>query len=157
MHLKIGVADTTFARVDMGSAAADELRAGANFSIERVTVPGLKDLPVASKKLIEERGCGLVLALGMVGPKPADKATAQVASTALQSAQLMTNTHILEVFVHEEEARDGRELAWLMERRAREHARNALRMLTEPEEMVRRAGTGQREGFRDVGPLVASL
>lgn len=157
MPLKIGVVDTAFSRVNLGSAAVDELKRGASVSVERVTVPGLKDLPVASKRLVEERGCALVVALGMVGPKPVDKVSAQVASTALQTAQLMTNTHILEVFIHEDEARDGGELAWLAERRAREHARNAVRMLTDPEEMVRRAGTGQREGFADVGSLVASL
>lgn len=157
MALKIGVVDTAFSRVNLGSATVDELKRGASVSVERVTVPGLKDLPVASKRLVEERGCALVVALGMVGPKPVDKVSAQVASTALQTAQLMTNTHILEVFIHEDEARDGGELAWLAERRAREHARNAVRMLLEPAEMVRRAGTGQREGFRDVGSLVASL
>lgn len=157
MSLKIGVVDTTFARVPMGAAAADELKQRADVRVERATVPGLKDLPVASKRLVEERGCSLVIALGMVGPKPVDKTTAQVASTALQTAQLMTNVHILEVFVHEDEARNESELAWLAERRAREHARNAIRMLLEPDEMLRRAGTGQREGFRDVGPLVAAL
>jgi len=35
-------------------------------------VPGVKDLPVASKILIEERGCDLVMALRMPGPKAID-------------------------------------------------------------------------------------
>ena len=65
---RIGVADTTFARVDMGGMAADELRkTGTGFKVERYTVPGVKDLPVAAKKLIEERGCDIVIALGMPG------------------------------------------------------------------------------------------
>ena len=63
----MGVADTTFARVDMGKFAINELRKHASISIERTTVPGIKDLPVACKKLIEERGCDIVMALGMPG------------------------------------------------------------------------------------------
>ena len=51
----IGVVDTTFARIDMGSAAIDELKGVApGFKVVRRTVPGIKDLPVASKKLIDE-------------------------------------------------------------------------------------------------------
>jgi riboflavin synthase len=47
--MKIGIADTTFARVNMGAIAIDELRKNASVSLERVTVPGIKDLPVACK------------------------------------------------------------------------------------------------------------
>ena len=46
----IGIADTTFARSDMGGAAIEELKTmGTGFKIIRYTVPGIKDLPVASK------------------------------------------------------------------------------------------------------------
>ena len=100
----IGIADTTFARVDMGGAAIDELkRTGTGFKIVRYTVPGVKDLPVACKKLIEEQNCDIVMALGMPGPKEKDKNCAHEASTGLIRAQLMTNHHIIEVFVHEDE------------------------------------------------------
>lgn len=52
---RIGIADTTFARVDMGGFAIEELKAtGTGFKIERYTVPGVKDLPVACKKLFAE-------------------------------------------------------------------------------------------------------
>ena len=70
--MKIGIADTTFARVNMGAVAADELKKLASVAIERVTVPGIKDLPVACKKLIEERKCSIVMALGMPGGKEKD-------------------------------------------------------------------------------------
>ncbi len=150
---KVGLADTTFARHDMASDAINELKSNATgLKLVRVTVPGIKDLPVACKKLIEEEGCNVCMAFGMPGPDPKDKVTAQVASTGLVQAQLMTNTHILEVFVHEDEA-EGKKLAKLCESRAREHAQNLLRMLFHPEKMTRRAGTGQREGFGDVGAL----
>ncbi len=151
---KIGIVDTTFARYDMGSAAEDELRKmGTGFRIIRRTVPGVKDLPVSAKKLIEEEGCDIVIALGMPGPKPIDKQCAHEASQGLIMAQLMTNTHIIEVFVHEDEAKDEKELAWLAERRAREHAQNAYYLLFNPEKLRKMAGTGQRQGFEDVGPI----
>ena len=153
---RIGIVDTTFARYDMGSAAEDELKKmGSNFMIIRRTVPGVKDLPVAAKKLIEEENCDIVIALGMPGPKPIDKQCAHEASLGLIQAQLMTNTHIIEVFVHEDEARDEKELAWLADRRAREHAQNAYWLIFKPDKLRRMAGTGQRQGFEDVGPLMA--
>jgi len=150
--MKIGIADTTFARVDMGGIAMDEIRKHASVSIERVTVPGIKDLPVACKKLIEEGRCDIVMALGMPGGKEKDRMCAHEASLGLIACQLMTNTHIIEVFVHEDEASDDRELAWLTEMRTREHAVNAVRMVLRPSDLVREAGTGQRQGFGDAGP-----
>ena len=150
--MKIGIADTTFARVDMGKFAVNELRKHASISVERYTVPGVKDLPVACKILIEERGCDLVMALGMPGGKELDKMCAHEASQGIILAQLMTNRHIIEVFVHEDEAEDGRELAWLAEQRTREHAVNAVKLLAAPRALAREAGTGQRQGFPDAGP-----
>jgi riboflavin synthase len=150
--MKIGVADTTFARVNMGAIAIDELRKLSSATIERVTVPGIKDLPVACKKLIDERGCGIVMALGMPGGQEKDRMCAHEASLGLISCQLLTNTHIIEVFVHEDEAGGDRELAWLAEQRTREHARNVITLAFSPEKMTREAGTGQRQGFPDAGP-----
>jgi riboflavin synthase len=150
--MKIGVADTTFARANMGAFAVDELKKHASVSIERVTVPGMKDLPVACKKLIEERRCDIVMALGMPGGKEKDKLCAHEASQGLILCQLMTNTHIIEVFVHEDEAENDRELAWLLEQRTREHAVNAIKMVLRPQDMMKEAGTGQRQGFPDAGP-----
>ena len=150
--MRVGVADTTFSRVNMGAIAVDELKKHATVAIERVTVPGIKDLPVACKKLIEERRCDIVMALGMPGGKDKDKMCAHEASTGLIQCQLMTNTHIIEVFVHEDEAKDDRELAWLMEQRTREHAVNAVKLVLHPRELERLAGTGQRQGFEDAGP-----
>jgi riboflavin synthase len=150
----IGIADTTFARYDMGSAAINELEhTGTGFRIIRYTVPGVKDLPVACKKLIEEQKCDLVMALGMPGPKDKDKLCAHEASTGLIRVQLMTNTHIIEVFVHEDEADDDKTLAFLADKRAREHAINVYDLLFHPESLTRRAGTGLRQGFEDAGPV----
>ena len=150
--MKVGVADTTFARVNMGSIAIDELKKHASVSIERTTVPEIKDLPVACKKLIEERRCDIVMALGMPGGQEKDRVCAHEASTGIILAQLMTNTHIIEVFVHEDEAEDPRELAWLAEQRTREHAALAVKLVLYPKSLEKEAGTGQRQGFPDVGP-----
>ncbi|MDH3365125.1 MAG: riboflavin synthase [Thermoplasmata archaeon] len=150
----IGIADTTFARVDMGEFAMDELRkTGTGFKIERYTVPGIKDLPVAAKKLLEERGCDVVIALGMPGAEQIDKTCAHEASTGLIQVQLLTNKHVIEVFVHEDEAKDDKELAWLAERRAREHAVNAYDLIFRPEKLESNAGSGLRQGFDDAGSI----
>ena len=150
----IGVADTTFARFDMGAAAIDELKKnGTGFKVIRYTVPGMKDLPVACKKLIEEQKCDIVIALGMPGGKDKDKVCAHEASQGLIRAQLMTNTHIIEVFVHEDEANDERTLAFLADRRSREHALNAYNIIFHPEKLTKNAGKGLRQGFDDVGPI----
>jgi riboflavin synthase len=152
--MKIGIADTTFARVNMGKIAIDELRKICSLPYERYTVPGIKDLPVAAKKLIEEKGCEIVIALGMPGPKPIDKQCAHEASLGLILAQLMTNKHIIEVFVHEDEAKDEKELLEITENRVREHVRNAVDLLLNQKKLQRLAGTGQRQGFPDVGPIL---
>ena len=81
--MRIGICDTTFARVDMGAAAIDELKNNAtDLKIIRKTVPGIKDLPVTAKILIEEEDCEIVMALGMPGPMKKDKVCAHEASTA---------------------------------------------------------------------------
>ena len=151
---KIGVADTTFSRYNMAKSAIDELKSNrTGFKIIRYTVPGIKDLPVACKKLFDEQSCDIVIALGMPGPKPIDKQCAHEASTALLQTQIMCNKHIIEVFVYEDEANDEKELAKLADRRAREHALNVLDLLFKPEKLRKKAGMGLREGFEDVGSL----
>jgi len=150
--ITIGIADTTFARADMAKDAISELKENASVKIERYTVPGIKDLPVACKKLVEERSCDIVMAFGMPGSDPKDKICAHEASQGIIMAQLMTNTHVIEVFVHEDEAPTDREFAALAEARAREHALNVVKLLLKPDQLKREAGTGQRQGYADAGP-----
>ena len=147
---KIGIADTTFARYDMAKAAIDELKKNVSgITIVRYTVPGMKDLPVAAKKLIVEQECDIVMALGMPGKADKDRTCAHEASQGIIHAQLMTNKHIIEVFVHEDEAETDKELGKLMDSRAREHAMNVINILFYPERLTKMAGTGQREGYKD--------
>lgn len=150
---RIGIADTTFARVDMARAAIHAIKKEASAEIVRYTVPGIKDLPVAAKKLLEEEKCDIVMALGMPGGAEKDKVCAHEASSGLIMAQLMTNKHIIEVFVHEDEAADEKTLARLAEQRATEHAQNVVRLLFYPEQLTRLAGSGQRQGYEDAGPI----
>jgi len=149
---RVGIVDTTFARYDMARAAMEELKQLCSVKLERRTVPGIKDLPVESKVLLDG-GCDLVMAFGMPGSKPIDKQCAHEASLGLIIAQLLTNKHIIEVFVFEDEASTDQELAELADCRAREHARNVYRLLFKPGELTKLAGTGQREGGPDAGPL----
>ena len=151
---RIGIADTTFARYDMARAAIAALKREASVEIVRYTVPGIKDLPVACKKLLEDEKCEIVMALGMPGKEEKDRMCAHEASSGLIMAQLMTNRHIIEVFVHEDEAPDEPTLARLAEKRTAEHAQNAVRLLFYPEKLIRLAGTGQRQGYEDAGPIV---
>ncbi len=154
---RIGVVDTMFARYDMGAEAVGELETcpgyGERFEVIRRTVPGFKDLGVACKRLVELDGCKIVVALGMPGKAPIDQVCAHEASQGIMLAQLLTSTHVLEVFVHEHEEEDPAKLAEVCVNRARKHARNAYWMLYEPEQLVRRAGQGVRQGYEDAGPL----
>jgi riboflavin synthase len=151
---KIGIADTTFARYDMAKPVIDEFKSNiTGYRIIRYTVPGIKDLPVACKKLFEEKKCDIVMALGMPGPKPIDKQCAHEASIGLIQTQLICNKHIIEVFVHEDESKDEKGLSYLAYNRAREHALNVIYLLFKPEKLIKKAGKGLREGFEDVGPL----
>ncbi len=156
---RIGVVDTMFARVDMGMDVLDELARrpgyGERFEVLRRTVPGFKDLAVEAKILIEKEGCGIVVALGMAGRAAIDQVCAHQASQGLMAARLMTSTHIIEVFVHENEVDSPEELSRVCSDRARKHARNAYWLLYEPQELTRRAGQGIRQGFADAGPLGA--
>ncbi|MDA8072173.1 MAG: riboflavin synthase [Actinomycetota bacterium] len=155
---RIGVVDTMFARYDMGAEALDELAAcpghGERFEVLYRTVPGFKDLGVECKKLIEEDGCRIVVALGMPGRAAIDQVCAHEASQGIMLAQLLTNTHVLEVFVHENEEDDPERLAAVCVDRARKHARNAYDMVYEPDRLRRRAGQGVRQGYGDAGPLL---
>ena len=66
--MKVGIVDTTFARVDMGSIAERVLKEELPHAvIVRYTVPGIKDFPVAAKMLFVVEGCEGVITGGWVG------------------------------------------------------------------------------------------
>ena len=150
---RIGIADTTFSTVDMAAFAVDIIKKNSNAKIERYTVPGIKDLPVACKILFEKYKCDIVIALGMAGPMPIDKQCSHEASLGLQAAQLMTNKHIIEAFVHMDEAKTEREFFEIAKNRTTKHAMNAIALLKGKTELTKYAGTGKRQGREDAGPV----
>lgn len=151
--MKIAVVDTMFARVNMGAIAIDELKKYRDIEIVRKTVPGIKDLPVECKKLLDS-GCEIAMALGMVGGAPIDTICAHEASLGIQHAKLMTNKHIIEVFVHENEAWSEEEFFSICDNRIRKHAQNAVWLIRSPEKLIENAGKGIRQGREDEGEIV---
>jgi len=150
--MKIGIVDTTFSRVNMGQIAIDEiLKHFPQAEIERRTVPGIKDLPVECARVLDS-GCNIAMALGMVGGAPIDAQCAHEASLGIQAAKLMRERHIVEVFVHENEAWSEEEFRSICENRIRKHAQNALALAIRPEALVKFAGMGLRQGKGDEGP-----
>ena len=152
--INVGIADTTFARVDMGAMAIDEIETSTTkVNLIRYTVPGMKDLPVACKILFEQYDCEMCMALGMPGPEEKDKVCAHEASQGIISCQLQTGKHILECFIFSSEADTPEELIKICENRAREHAQNVLKLLFDKEWLIQNAGKGLRQGFPDEGPI----
>jgi len=150
---RIAVVDTTFARVDMADFAVRALKSrGTGFKVVRDTVPGIKDLPVACRRLFLE-GADLCLALGMPGKAEYDKTCAHEASLGLMFTGVLAAKPVVECFVFEGEASGPKELAALARRRAEEHALNAYAMLFRPRDLARSAGEGLRQGFADAGPV----
>ena len=150
---KIGIADTTFARIDMAKFAIAIIKKNSSHKIGRYTVPGFKDLPAACKILIEKYKCGIVMAFGMAGTKDIDKQCSHEASLGIQKAQLMANTHILEIFIHPDEAKTEKELYEIAKNRSEKHALNALALLKSKTELTKYAGMGKRQGKEDEGPI----
>ena len=84
MH--IGLADTTFSRVDLAAAAINAIQAAhpkESITFERYTVPGFKDLPIACKILIDKYKCNIVCAFGWVGKEDLDEVCAHEANLGL--------------------------------------------------------------------------
>lgn len=154
MSYKIGIADTMFARVDMQRIAKKAIEDSMeDIKIEKYTVPGVKDLPVASKILLEKYNCDIVLALGMPGDKPIDKTCAHEASSGIIQAQLLTNKHIVEVFVHLDEAKSEKELLEIAKNRTYDHTLNAISLLKGKETLSKKAGQGIRQGKESIGSV----
>ncbi|UXD21204.1 riboflavin synthase [Ignicoccus pacificus DSM 13166] len=149
----VAVVDTTFARVNMAEEAIKVLkRKVPAIKIKRYTVPGIKDIAVAVKRLFDE-GCDAAITFGWVGPTQTDKYSYLAMSIALQMLQIQYGKHVIDVTVHEDEA-SGEKLKEVAIMRAREHALNLAILLTKgPEGLTPLAGTGQRQGWPDVGPL----
>lgn len=150
----VGVIDTTFSRVDMGSVAESVLRdLLPEYRVLRYTVPGIKDIPGAARRLID-MGCEGLITLGWVGPAEVDKLSYLAMSVGLITLSVLTGKVIVDVTVHEDEASDPKELKEIAVNRARAHAENLVKLLKGGLDALRPlAGQGIRQGRPSVGPL----
>ncbi|WP_338600972.1 riboflavin synthase [Sulfolobus tengchongensis] len=151
---KYGIADTTFSRVDMGKIAYKIIRdEDDEAEIIRYTVPGIKDLPVAAKRLIDE-GCDGVITLGWVGKTMLDKYSYLATSIGLIIVQILTSKHVIDVTIHEDEADSEEKLKEIAIDRTSKHARNLVKLVKEGKNaLTKYAGKGLRQGFRDAGEI----
>ncbi|MEO3993817.1 MAG: hypothetical protein QN229_05910 [Desulfurococcaceae archaeon TW002] len=66
----------------------------------------------------------------------------------------MTNKHVIDVTVHEDEATTQEELAKIALDRTVKHCKNLITLITSGREGLRKyAGKGLRQGREDVGPI----
>jgi len=123
-------------------------------TIIRYTVPGIKDIPVAARKLLIDEKCDAVITFGWVGPGLVDKYSYLAMSIGLIMLQIMTGKHIIDVTVHEDETNDPDELYNIAVDRAKKHALNLVKLLKYGgEALTKYAGKGLRQGYPDVGSL----
>ncbi|ABN69596.1 riboflavin synthase alpha chain [Staphylothermus marinus F1] len=153
--IKIGVVDTTFSRVDMAKYAIEVIEENLpEAEIIRYTVPGIKDIPVAARRLLIDEGCDAVITLGWVGPGQVDKYSYLAMSVGLIMLQIMTGKHVIDVTVHEDEAGDLDDLYNIAVDRARKHALNLVMLVKYGREaLTQYAGKGLRQGRPDEGPI----
>jgi riboflavin synthase alpha chain (EC 2.5.1.9) len=149
----IGVVDTTFARVDMGGVAVDELKnLMPSATVKRITVPGIKNTVWGALRLVRE-GCDAVIVLGWVGPTQVDKYSYLATSIGLIQLQIATGALILDVTVHEEEGGgEERRLREVAVDRTRKHVWNLVQLLTGG--LERYAGKGLRQGYPHAGEIL---
>ncbi len=151
----ICIIDTTFARVNMAEEAIKVLTTlMPDARIVRRTVPGVKDVAVAFKRVAKEFQCDAGMVFGWIGPSLIDKIAYAVYSFAIQLLQLELGIHIIDVTVHEDEAESEDELYSIAVDRARKHAENLYYLLRRPEKLTEWAGMGLRQGRPNVGPIV---
>lgn len=156
---RIGIVDTTFSVIDSASIATNEIhRLASKVKISKYTVPGVRDIPLACKILIERGKCDIVLATGMLSSKGIEKQIENQSVIGIILVELLTNKHIITAFFDENESGTRKKcsksnLYEIVLDRVRKHAQNALRLLAAPEVLSDYAGLGLRQGKQDVGRL----
>ncbi len=150
----VGIVDTTFARVDMAKYALEVIEKELpGYRVLRHTVPGIKDLPGAARRIID-MGCDSIITFGWVGAKPVDKYSYIASSMGLIMLGVLTGKLIIDVTVHEDEAETPEELKRIAVHRARAHAKNLVDIIKGGlQALTPKAGMGVRQGYPDVGPI----
>lgn len=150
----VGIVDTTFARVDMARYVLEILeRELPGYRLVRHTVPGIKDVPAAARRLLD-MGCEAVITLGWVGAGLVDKYSYLASSIGLVMLGVTTGKIIIDVTVHEDEAEKPEELKRIAIERAKAHAENLVALIKGGlQALTPKAGMGVRQGYPDVGPI----
>ncbi|MFN7105049.1 MAG: riboflavin synthase [Pyrobaculum sp.] len=147
----VGIVDTTFARVDMGGIAVEELKnLMPDAVVRRITVPGVKNAVWGALRLIKE-GCDAVAVLGWVGPTQVDKYSYLATSIGLMQLQIATGVLVLDVTIHEEEG-DEKKLKEIAVDRTKKHMWNLVQILRG--DLGRYAGKGLRQGYPHAGEIL---
>lgn len=89
--------------------------------------------------------------MGHVGSAEIDAQCAHEASLGIQMAKMLTTKHIIEVFVHENEANTQEEFESICINRIKKHLHNAIKIVLDPSSLVKNAGKGLRQGKGDEG------
>ena len=154
MTLKICVVDTTFARIDMFKYFMETIKKEyPSAEIIRQTVPGIKDIPGALKRLISKHKCNGAISLGWVGKELVDKFSYIAYSVGIIMLGILTEIPIIDVTIHEDEAESPEKLINIAIDRVKKHTRNLILLLTRPKELSKFAGSGLRQGYPNVGAL----
>ncbi|HIJ11016.1 TPA: riboflavin synthase, partial [Candidatus Woesearchaeota archaeon] len=83
-----------------------------------------------------------------------DEVCAHEANQGLINAELMTNKHILKIFLHEKEAVDDEQKQKeICIDRVRKHTLNALALVKGKTALLENAGIGKRQGYDDAGGI----
>lgn len=153
MTYVVGIVDTTFARVDMAKYAIEIIEYNIpHVKIIRYTVPGIKDIPVAAKRILEK--ADIAITFGWVGPNLIDKYSYLAMSLGLIFVQILSGKHIIDVTVHEDESDDPAKLREIAIDRTKKHAQNLITLLLKGYDgLTPYAGKGLRQGNPDVGPI----
>lgn len=150
---KVGVADTTCAQYDMGGLAVETLREHSDVAIERYTVPGHDELPLACQRLAEEYDCDVVLAFAMKSNTSRNVDPVPASGRDFVNVALKTNTHVLKVFADAVETKSRERMIEILEDRVRGRTMSALELLEDKEALTPKAGQGIRHGIEDEGPM----
>lgn len=137
----------------MGQLAVDHIASNSEAAVERYTVPGFLEAPLAAQRLIDEHGCDVVIVCSMVNSHDMNKEYAQRATEGFLRVALDNDAHVLEAAVGKDEAKTKRDLVPIIEDRVLGHVENALALLEGRDALRSEAGTGRRQGGDDAGRL----
>lgn len=138
----LGVVDTVNSRYDAGAHAERILGDERGVTVRRETVPDCSNLPLGCKRLVEDAGCDLVLALSVLENRRLPKTALRATYDKLLDVETETDTPILKVFAYEDEMRSADDVLELVENRIASYCADALAVVDESTDLTDAAGRG---------------